>query len=97
MGALERIKRVVHTWTSNTVNSAVYVFSGGTKTLHEGRYHRSTNRWTNWNDTFSAQPRRFETPESEAAICEIVRSSKNVRVIGGGHTFNASPVMPAGC
>src|SRR5215211_3926819 len=79
MGAFERIKRVMHTWTSNTVNSAVYVLSGGTKTLHEGRYHRSTSRWTNWNDTFSAQPRRFETPESEAASCEIVRSSKNVR------------------
>jgi FAD/FMN-containing dehydrogenase len=92
MGAFERIKRVVHTWTSNTVNSAVYVLSGGTKTLHEGRYHRSTRRWTNWNDTFSAQPRRFETPESEAAICEILRSSKNVRVVGGGHTFNASPL-----
>lgn len=92
MGAFERIKRIVHTWTSNTVNSAVYVLLGGTKTLHEGRYRRSTGRWTNWSDTFSAQPLRFETPESEAAICEIVRSSKNVRVVGGGHTFNASPL-----
>jgi FAD/FMN-containing dehydrogenase len=92
MKAFERIKRVVHTWASNTVNSAAYVLSGGTKTLHEGRYHRSTGRWTNWNDTFSVRPRRFETPESEAAICEMVGSSKSVRVIGGGHTFNSSPL-----
>jgi len=92
MKAFERVRRVVCTWTSNTVNSAAYVLSGGTKTLHEGHYRRLTGRWTNWNDTFSAGPRRFETPESEAAICEIIRSSKNVRVIGGGHTFNASPL-----
>ncbi|HEX5848238.1 MAG TPA: FAD-binding protein, partial [Rubrobacter sp.] len=92
MKTFERIKRVVHTWANNTLNSAAYVLSGGTKTLHEGRYHRSTGRWTNWNNTFSARPQRFETPESEAAICEMVGLSKSVRVIGGGHTFNPSPL-----
>jgi FAD/FMN-containing dehydrogenase len=92
MAASERIKRIVQTWTTNTVNSTVYVLSGGTKTLHEARYQRSTGRWSNWNGTFFAQPRTFDTPESEAAICDLVRTSKKVRVVGGGHTFNASPL-----
>ncbi|WP_437502493.1 FAD-binding protein [Sorangium sp. So ce1099] len=92
MGAMDRARRIARTWTINTVNSCVYVLSGGKATLHEGRYDRARGTWSNWSKTFAARPRGFETPESEAEICQAVRSSKKVRVVGGGHTFNGCPL-----
>ncbi|MGK3985840.1 D-arabinono-1,4-lactone oxidase [Sorangium sp. So ce136] len=92
MGAIDRARRIARTWTINTVNSCVYLLSGGKTTLHEGHYDRARGTWSNWSKTFSARPRRFETPESEAEIRQAVRSSKKVRVVGGGHTFNGGPL-----
>lgn len=89
---LDRLRRTARTWAINTRNTATYLFSGGRKTVHEGRYDRWRGTWTNWSRTFEAQPQRFERPETEAEICSIVRTSSKLRVVAGGHSFNASPL-----
>lgn len=88
----DKIARVARTWALNTINTAVYIGSGGERVLHEGRYSPGTGLWSNWNRTFKAQPQRFDAPESEEDICRIVKESARLRAVGGGHTFNASPV-----
>lgn len=89
---LDRIRRIARTWRINTLNTAVYVASGGTKTLHEGHFARWRGTWRNWSRTFECQPERFETPGTEAELCRIVRESEKVRVVGGGHSFNRCPL-----
>lgn len=89
---LDRIRRIARTWRLNTLNTAVYVASGGTTTLHEGRFTRWCGTWRNWSRTFECQPARFERPETEEALGRIVRESEKVRVVGGGHSFNRCPL-----
>jgi FAD/FMN-containing dehydrogenase len=89
---LARARRIARTWRINTLNSLVYLFSGGTKTLHEGRFSRWRGTWSNWSQTFDCQPDRFERPRTEARIRQLVRDSEKVRVAGSGHSFNASPL-----
>jgi FAD/FMN-containing dehydrogenase len=90
--AAGRVKRTAHTWAMNTLYTAAYVASGGRRTVHEGRYQPWRSTWTNWSRTFEAQPHRFETPTTEAGICRLVREASKLRVVGSGHSFNASPL-----
>jgi len=90
--AADRVVRVARTWSFNTANTAVYIFSGGNRVLHEGVYSRYRGAWQNWNRMFQVKPLRFETPETEEDICRVVTESARLRVVGGGHTFNASPL-----
>jgi FAD/FMN-containing dehydrogenase len=47
--------------------------------------------WTNWAGSVACRPRRVETPESEAAVAELVRTATRegavVRAAGAGHSF----------
>ena len=88
----DKVRRVARTWSINTVNTAVYILSGGERVLHEGRFSPGTGFWSSWNRAFHIQPQRFETPESEEEICRIVKESARLRAVGGGHSFNASPL-----
>lgn len=87
-----RLLRVANTWAINTANTATYVLSGGRRTLHEGRFKSLRGTWTNWTRSFTAQPQIFVLPRTEAEICRVVRASRKVRVVAGGHSFNASPL-----
>jgi FAD/FMN-containing dehydrogenase len=87
-----RVRRTAHTWAMNTLYTAVYVATGGRRTVHEGRYLPWRSTWTNWSRTFEAQPHRFETPATEADICRVVREAGKLRVVGSGHSFNTSPL-----
>ncbi|HZI11891.1 MAG TPA: D-arabinono-1,4-lactone oxidase [Myxococcus sp.] len=87
-----RARRIARTWRINTLNSLVYLASGGTKTLHEGRFAHLRGTWSNWNRTFECQSDRFETPRTEEEIQRLVRDSEKVRVAGSGHSFNACPL-----
>ncbi len=91
-GFLDRAGRVARTWALNTVNTSAYVLSGGETTLHEGRYDARSGRWSNWSRTFACRPARYVTPASEEAVCAAVREAARLRVVGGGHTFNACPL-----
>lgn len=87
---LERLRRKVRALSFNTLNTAVYLLSGGHTTLHEGRYSRRRGVWRNWSGVITVQPQRYETPETEAELCRIVRESTKLRAVGGGHSFNDS-------
>jgi FAD/FMN-containing dehydrogenase len=91
-GFLDRVWRWTRTGAINTLNTAVYTLSLGNVTLHEGRYNWLTGRWNNWNRTFADRPARYVQPTTEEEICSAVRAAERVRVVGGGHTFNASPL-----
>ncbi|MDI3286206.1 D-arabinono-1,4-lactone oxidase [Polyangium sp. 15x6] len=88
----DRIERIARTWAINTANTAVYIASFGERVLHEGRHASLRGIWSNWNRSFESQPASFETPETEAEICRIVKEATRLRAVGGGHTFNASPL-----
>jgi FAD/FMN-containing dehydrogenase len=87
---LRRLWSKASTFFLNTLNTLVYVLSGGRTTLHEGHYSRRRGLWRNWNRTVAFRPQRYETPETEEDICRIVRESSRLRAVGGGHTFNDS-------
>jgi FAD/FMN-containing dehydrogenase len=89
---MDRARRWARTWAINTLNTAVYTLSLGEVTLHEGKYSRLTRRWSNWNRTFASRPARYLLPTSEEEICKAVGVAERLRVVGGGHTFNASPL-----
>jgi FAD/FMN-containing dehydrogenase len=89
---LDRVGRWARTFAINTLNTAVYILSLGNVTLHEGRFSWLTRRWSNWNRTFAGRPARYVRPTAEDEICKAVGSAERVRVVGGGHTFNASPL-----
>ena len=91
-GSLDRLGRLARTWALNTLNMAVYICTFGNVTLHEGKYSRLTGRWTNWNRTFGGRPARYVQPTSDEEICKIVAAADRIRIVGGGHTFNASPL-----
>lgn len=87
---MSEVLRTVRSWWINGLNSLVYILSLGRKTLHEGRY--SGGRWRNWDRMFSARPRHYLEPETEEEICRAVREARTLRVVGGGHSFNGSPL-----
>ncbi len=92
MAFADRIRRIARTWRINTLNSIIYILTGGTRTRHEGHFSSLRGTWSNWSQTFECQPKHFEVPQTEEEICRLVRSAQKVRVVGGGHTFNASPL-----
>jgi FAD-linked oxidoreductase len=53
--------------------------------------NQGSARWTNWAGTASCSPTRIESPTTEEAIIEIVRSAgargQRVKVVGSGHSF----------
>jgi FAD/FMN-containing dehydrogenase len=91
-GLLDRVKRLARTMVLNTLNTGVYFLSLGKTTWHEGVYDRWLRRWSNWNRAFACNPSYYLRPTSEAEVCNAVRESLRLRVVGGGHTFNASPL-----
>src|SRR5690349_21508335 len=91
-GFMDRVGRRARTWALDTLNTAAYALSLGNVTLHEGRYSRLWRRWSNWNRTFSDGPARYVLPLSEEEVCKAVAAANRARVVGGGHTFNASPL-----
>lgn len=48
--------------------------------------------WRNWNSTNAITPRFFVTPTTEEQIIAAIKKAQHVRVVGGGHSFNASPL-----
>ena len=87
---LQRLVRKLRALWFNTLNTLVYVLSGGSITLHEGRYSPRRGTWSNWSGVVTVKPQRYEAPETEAELCRIVRESPRLRAVGGGHTFNDS-------
>ncbi|MCJ8169051.1 FAD-binding protein [Atopomonas sediminilitoris] len=45
--------------------------------------------WGNWSGNQSASPAQFIYASDEAHISEVVRAAKQLRVVGGSHSFSA--------
>ncbi len=84
--------RVAHTFYFNTANALLFLLSASKKTLHEGRYNGTRKKWVNWNREYACCPEEFAQPTTEQEICEVVAKAKRLRVVGGGHSFNSSPL-----
>jgi L-gulonolactone oxidase len=57
---------------------------------HEGRFEDGA--WENWSRTYAERPAQVVAPEDEAALCMAVADARRLRVVGGGHSFNATPL-----
>ena len=70
----------------SVANAIYYLFTR--RHILEGRYHRKTGGYRNWDGSYRRRPRRFERPATEAELAELVRGARRVSVVGAGHSFN---------
>ena len=89
---LARTGRSAHTFYFNTINALLFVSTLTKRTFHEGKYRTISKKWVNWNREYSCRPREYIQPQTEPEICWIVKNAKRLRVVGGGHSFNSSPL-----
>ena len=75
---------------TTTLNIALYALTLGNYLWLEGRVRRGWYR--NWLRRFRFRPGRFAQPTTEEQIVDLVRTSRGVRVVGAGHSFNAGVV-----
>ncbi len=59
---------------------------------HEG--HFQDGMWRNWANSYQVRPRTYLLPSDEAALVNAVKGAHKLRMVGGGHTFNESPLSP---
>lgn len=91
MSLIHHLRRRAATFTLNTLNTLVYLLSGGTRVLHEGRYFPRLRLWAEWSwrKRLAARPQLFLQPRTEEELCRAIRSASQVRVVGGGYSFNS--------
>jgi FAD/FMN-containing dehydrogenase len=72
------------------VQGGLFLTTGATE--HEGHFKDGT--WRNWTDSYRERPQAYLLPADEAALVHDVRAAHKLRMVGGGHTFNDSPLSP---
>lgn len=70
-----------------TLNILFYAATLGRYIWLEGRV--SGGKFRNWTRRYTYTPTNFAQPTSEDEIIELIKNSNQVRVFGGGHSFNA--------
>ncbi|MDP2311298.1 MAG: D-arabinono-1,4-lactone oxidase [Pseudomonadota bacterium] len=85
---LGRVKDRLETGWLDLVHGGLYVAQGAPD--HEGHYRDGV--WRNWTDSYGVRPAAYHLPATEADLREIVAKAVKLRVVGGGHTFNDSPL-----
>lgn len=73
-----------------TFNILLYALTFGRLLWLEGRVRGGVFR--NWARNHRYRPYRFERPDSEEAIAAAVRTSRKLRALGAGHSFNSAVV-----
>lgn len=89
-GLLSRAAERMGTHLFDLAQGGLYLATGAAD--HEG--HFADGVWRNWTNNYSVQPNSYLRPQSEAELCQVVGQSQALRVVGGGHTFNDSPLSP---
>jgi hypothetical protein len=84
----KHFSRKIKTIWINILNSLGYLYNS--KVLIKAGFKNAI--WGNWSREYYCIPKKYFVPETEQEICDIVRNAKKVRVVGGGHSFNASPL-----
>ena len=86
----DRLKQRLETAAFDAIHGAIYLASGSAR--HEGHFEGGV--WHNWSDSYEVRPAHYRVPETVEALAQIVADAQKVRVVGGGHTFNESPLSP---
>lgn len=87
-GWLSRLGERIETNVFDLVHGGLYLAVGSPE--HEGSY--ADGKWSNWSRTYAASPAEYATPESLNQAREFIANASQVRVVGGGHSFNDSPL-----
>lgn len=87
-GLLDRLADRLDTGRFDLVQAGLTVATGTPG--HEGRFH--DGQWRNWTSSYRVRPRRFHLPASEAELSRVIARAAKLRVVGGGHSFNDSPL-----
>lgn len=87
-GLLSRIGARVSTKLFDLVHGGLYLATGSAE--HEGHYDRG--EWTNWTASYRARPAAYLCPSSEDELCSAISTASELRVVGGGHSFNDGPL-----
>lgn len=87
-GLFKRLSERVHNNVHDLVHGTLFVATGAAD--HEGHYRQGT--WRNWTSNYHASPTSFVYPRSELELCAAVAQARKVRLVGGGHSFNAGPL-----
>ncbi len=83
---MSRVRGYLYCALITTLNVIVYAATLGRHIVLEGRVYRGT--CSNWLGQFRYRPRRFAQPSTEAELAELVRTSRGLRLLGSGHSFN---------
>lgn len=87
-GLAAALKRKVQTHAFDFARGGLYLATGAAG--HEGRFE--DGEWRNWTADYAVRPAHYALPRSEEELCATVARAERLRVVGGGHTFNASPL-----
>lgn len=90
MSFVDRLRRRLATGALDVLHGALYAATGSAQ--HEGHYRNG--RWTNWSDSYRIRPGTYAEPETIASCSGTIAAARNVRTVGGGHSFNDSPLSP---
>ena len=89
-GFFARLGERIKTNAFDLVHGGLFLATG--EADHEG--HFKDGVWRNWTHNYEVRPKLYQIPSSEAQLAAMIASAKQLRVVGGGHTFNDSPLSP---
>ncbi|MCA9540755.1 MAG: FAD-binding protein, partial [Myxococcales bacterium] len=87
-GFLASLGRRAATGVFNLTHGGLYLATGAAD--HEGHYRDGV--WRNWTGNYEARPASWHQPRTEEELCRLIAEATQLRVVGGGHTFNDSPL-----
>ena len=87
-GFLSRVGARISTKLFDVVHGGLYMATGSAE--HEGRYE--DGEWSNWTANYRAKPAVYLCPSSEDQLCSAIAKAPELRIVGGGHSFNDSPL-----
>ncbi len=89
-GLFARLRERVSTNVFDLVHGGLFLATGAAD--HEGHFDNGV--WRNWTANYEVQPNAYVLPNSEQELAQTIAGAKHLRVVGGGHTFNDSPLSP---
>ncbi len=87
-GFFDRLGAKLRTRAFDIFHASTFVASGSPD--HEGHFRDGV--WRNWTAEYEVRPNSYRCPRSEKELAAVVAEARSVRVVGGGHSFNDSPL-----
>jgi L-gulonolactone oxidase len=87
-GMRAALQRQLETHAFDLARGGMYVTTGAAG--HEGHFVRG--EWRSWTGAHRVRPAQICRPRTEEELCAAVAGAERLRVVGGGHSFNSSPL-----